>query len=77
MVGICKGARDTAFDAICIAGGDGLADAGRALRRYSIFSATQRETAVANLRGAKRVDCATIQLCAPLIEVVRPSMTAR
>jgi hypothetical protein len=29
------------------------------------------------LRGAKRVDCATSQLCAPLMARVRPSMTAR
>ena len=44
---------------------------------YSTLSAIQRETAVTILRGAKRVDSATIQLRAPLMTRPRPSMTAR
>src|SRR2546423_15460477 len=48
---------------------------------YSTFSAIQRETAVTILRGAKRTDSATSQLCAPemtrVLPVIRPRYPSR
>src|SRR5215469_6396090 len=49
----------------------------RALCGYRVGSEIQREMAVISLRGANRVDCATSQLCEPLMTSPRPSITAR
>lgn len=46
-------------------------------KAYSEVSLIQREIAVTIFRGARRVDCAVIQLCIPLIARVRPSISAR
>ena len=56
-VGICKGVLDAGFDVICITAMERLLPGQISLRPcYSFLSATQRDTDVASLRGAKRVD---------------------
>jgi hypothetical protein len=44
---------------------------------YSTFSATHRDIAVTNFRGANRTDSATSQFCKPEMTTVRPAISPR